>query len=63
MLQKNAAAGRYDNGTRGELAKLMTDDLQAVHKDGHLHVDAGAERRASGARRQWRRRPDGCFRR
>jgi hypothetical protein len=38
MLRKNAAAGRYDSGTRGELAKLMTDDLLAVHKDGHLHV-------------------------
>ena len=39
MLRKNAAAGRYDKGTRGELAKLMTDDLMAVHKDGHLHVE------------------------
>lgn len=38
MLRKNAASGRYDSGTRGELAKRMTDDLQAVHKDGHLHV-------------------------
>ena len=38
MLRKNAAAGRYDKGTRGDLAKLMTDDLMAVHKDGHLHV-------------------------
>jgi hypothetical protein len=38
MLGKNAAAGRYDSGTRGDLAKLMTDDLLAVHKDGHLHV-------------------------
>ncbi|HYX46566.1 MAG TPA: S41 family peptidase [Sphingomicrobium sp.] len=38
MLRKNAAAGRYDKGTRGALAELMTDDLQAVHKDGHLHV-------------------------
>ena len=38
MLEKNAAAGRYDSGTRGDLAKLLTDDLQAVHKDGHLHV-------------------------
>jgi C-terminal processing protease CtpA/Prc len=38
MLRKNAAAGRYDKGTRGELAKLMTDDLMAVHKDGHLKV-------------------------
>ena len=38
MLKSNAAAGRYDKGTRGELSKLMTDDLMAVHKDGHLHV-------------------------
>ena len=38
MLEKNAAGGRYDSGTRGELVKLLTDDLQAVHKDGHLHV-------------------------
>ena len=38
MLRKNAAAGRYDSGTRGELAKMMTEDLLAVHKDGHLHV-------------------------
>ena len=39
MLRKNAAAGRYDGGTRDALAKLLTDDLQAVHKDGHLHVE------------------------
>lgn len=38
MLRANAAAGRYDKGTRAELAKLLTDDLQAVHKDGHLNV-------------------------
>jgi len=38
MLRKNAADGRYDNGTRGELAKVMTEDLLAVHKDGHLHL-------------------------
>lgn len=45
MLKRNAAAGRYDRGTRGELAKLMTDDLMAVHKDGHLHVmvDSGSD--------------------
>jgi hypothetical protein len=39
MLRKNAAAGRYDKGTRGELATMMTDDLLAVHKDGHLHLE------------------------
>ena len=38
MLRKNAATGRYDSGTRGDLARLLTDDLLAVHKDGHLHV-------------------------
>jgi hypothetical protein len=54
MLRKNAAAGRYDSGTRGELTKLMTDDLMAVQKDGHLHVmlapppDAGGAGRDSG---------------
>jgi hypothetical protein len=39
MLRANAAAGRYDKGTRAELATRMTDDLLAVHKDGHLHVE------------------------
>jgi hypothetical protein len=39
MLRGNASAGRYDRGTRGELAKLLTDDLMAVQKDGHLHVE------------------------
>ena len=49
MLRKNAAAGRYDNGTRGELAKLLTDDLQAVHKDGHLHVMLAPQEPGGGA--------------
>jgi hypothetical protein len=59
MLRKNASAGRYDSGSRGELAKTMTDDLLAVHKDGHLHVmlalppeqrdGAGTERAERGA--------------
>jgi len=49
MLRKNAAAGRYDKGTRGELAKLMTDDLLAVHKDGHLHVMLAPPPRPAGA--------------
>jgi hypothetical protein len=39
MLRANATAGRYDSGTRAELAKLLTDDLLTVHKDGHLHVE------------------------
>jgi hypothetical protein len=38
MLRANAAGGRYDQGTRGSLTRLMTDDLMAVHKDGHLKV-------------------------
>ena len=48
MLRKNAAAGRYDSGTRGALAKLLTDDLQAVHKDGHLHVMLPQPEQAGG---------------
>jgi len=39
MLRSNAAAGKYDSGTRAELATRLTDDLMAVHKDGHLHVE------------------------
>ena len=50
MLRANARAGRYDVGTRHELAKRMTDDLQLVQKDGHLHVavaeNEGGERGA-----------------
>src|SRR4051794_35565749 len=50
MLRKNAAEGRYDTGTRGEVAKRLTDDLQAVHKDGHLAVDvARPEERRAGS--------------
>ena len=48
MLTKNAATGRYDSGTRETLAKLMTDDLQAVHKDGHLHVEVFNEQDQGG---------------
>jgi hypothetical protein len=50
MLRSNAAAGRYDQGTRGALAKLMTEDLQAVHKDGHLHVQVLEQKDESGER-------------
>ena len=39
MLRANAAAGKYDTGTRAELASRLTDDMLAVHKDGHLHVE------------------------
>src|SRR5690349_5367166 len=52
MLRKNAALGRYDTGKRGDVAKLMTEDLLAVHKDGHLRVFVadGAQRgRQKGA--------------
>lgn len=49
MLRRNAADGRYDRGTRGELAKLMTDDLLAVHKDGHLHVMLAPPARQAGS--------------
>lgn len=38
MLRSNLAAGRYDQSTRLELADRLTDDLQAVQKDGHLHI-------------------------
>lgn len=38
-LRANAAAGKYDSGTRAELATRLTDDMLAVHKDGHLHVE------------------------
>ncbi len=38
MLRGNAAGGRYDSGTRSEVAKRLTDDLMAVRKDGHLRV-------------------------
>ena len=56
MLRKNAAAGRYDSGTRGALAKLLTDDLQAVHKDGHLHVEAAPTGRSGPAQTTGRRK-------
>jgi peptidase S41-like protein len=38
MLRANAAQGHYDTGTRGFLAELLTRDLMAVHKDGHLKI-------------------------
>lgn len=38
MLHENATAGRYDKGSRGELARELNEDLMAVQKDGHLHV-------------------------
>jgi C-terminal processing protease CtpA/Prc len=50
MLRKNAAAGRYNTGTRGDVAKRMTDDLLAVHKDGHLTVNVAEPEQAAGGR-------------
>jgi hypothetical protein len=50
MLRSNAAAGRYDNGNRGDLAKLLTDDMMAVQKDGHLHVALAPPKGEAGAR-------------
>jgi len=49
MLRANAAAGRYDSGTRGALANLLSDDLMAVHKDGHLHVGVADPNEGKGA--------------
>ncbi len=43
MLRANSSAGRYDNGTRGQLATRLTDDLLSVHKDGHLHVELASD--------------------
>ena len=49
MLRKNAAAGRYDKGARGDFADLVTSDLMAVHKDGHLHLEVNRPIQARGA--------------
>lgn len=58
MLRANAATGRYDGGTRKQLADRLTDDLQATHKDGHLHVmlapkDEGPRGSGGGAPRNF----------
>jgi hypothetical protein len=51
MLRSNLAAGRYDQGTRQQLAERLTDDLQAVEKDGHLRVlVAGPQQEGPGSR-------------
>jgi hypothetical protein len=50
MLRANAVAGRYDTGTRGELAKRLTDDMLAVHPDGHLHIELATADGPVGAR-------------
>ena len=59
MLRANAASGKYDSGTRGELAKLLTDDLQAVHKDGHLHVELAPQDDGPDTKGARRGPPDG----
>lgn len=39
MLRANLAAGKYDSfGDPAAFAKAVTEDLQAVHSDGHLRV-------------------------
>ena len=48
MLRANAAAGRYDSGTRQALAELMSGDLMAVQRDGHLRVSV-TEPQAGGS--------------
>lgn len=48
MLRRYAPTGRYDQGTRKSLTELLTDDLQAVHKDGHLHVMLAPKEDARG---------------
>lgn len=48
MLRSNITAGRYDKGSRIELARKLTDDLQAVEKDGHLHVELREPERERG---------------
>jgi hypothetical protein len=37
-LKQKMTAGRYHNLTEDEFAKKVTEDLQAVHSDRHLHV-------------------------
>lgn len=49
MLRANLAAGRYDQGTRIEVARRLTDDLQAVQQDGHLRVELRQPERQRGA--------------
>lgn len=49
MLRSNLAAGRYDQGNRIALARTLTDDLQAVAKDGHLRIELrGPESQRAG---------------
>lgn len=43
MLKENVAAGRYDGLQGLDLAKKLTDDVQAIAPDGHLRVGFGGE--------------------
>lgn len=53
MLRANAQAGRYDRGNWKDLCDWLTADLQNVHRDGHIRVNAGPvprdDQRAIGA--------------
>jgi C-terminal processing protease CtpA/Prc len=40
LLRRNAAGGRYNGLPAAQLAKMLTDDLQAAAKDGHLRIIA-----------------------
>jgi hypothetical protein len=53
MLRANAQAGRYDRGNWKDLCDWLTGDLQRVHADGHIRINAGPvpkeDQRAIGA--------------
>ena len=52
MLRANLAAGKYASFPDAEaFAKQVTDDLQAVHKDGHLRLRVAPADRREGAQR------------
>lgn len=58
MLRTNLASGRYDRpGERAQLARRLTDDLQAVATDGHLRVMVNGEPDQSPAGQVARLRP------
>jgi C-terminal processing protease CtpA/Prc len=54
-LRANAAAGRYDRGNWKDLCDWLTADVQAVHTDEHIRINAGPvpkdDQRALGAGR------------